>query len=161
MGSTSQLLLQMEERKINLDYVAGFVDGEGCLIIRIQKCSNNRPGTDYLLYFSISNLNKEVLESIRSYLFINYDIKSSLGVMKSVLNHGECYKLVISDIKNTKLVLDLLKDKLIVKSKQCRLLLKFCNSRLNKSRWNYIQEEIDIAQEIKGLNRRGRLHGRT
>jgi intein/homing endonuclease len=51
---------------VNIQYVAGFFDGEGCLSLR--KCYNNYGELYIMPAIYITNTNKEVLDNIRTYL---------------------------------------------------------------------------------------------
>ncbi len=145
------------EYNIDLDYIIGFFDGEGC--VNASKIKNPKKGFILRPEINIRNTNKKVLVKIEDYLRsqgINGKVymHSETNIIKN-LKRGYHYRIVkLEDIfKFTCLV----KDKSQIKQRQLNLLYEFLllkNARkINKLK--YTKKEYDIFEKIRSLNRRG------
>ena len=109
---------------MNWDYIAGFIDGEGSIIIKPPR-----------IRIYISNNNKEILIAIQRFLKCGsiYKIKRTNKNWKeqfgwTICNHTHCLR-----------ILEELKDKLVVKKDKCNKAIRYIKSK----RWhgNYITKE--------------------
>lgn len=129
---------------MNDDYLAGFVDGEGC--VHIEKDKNY-----YRCRIFISNTNKNILEKIQEqYGGSLYEHK------KRITNRKTIYHLDFSGEKAQQLIKQI-KDKLIIKQTQAEL---FCLFPLNFGCGNKTPQFIkdfqeQLYNEMKTLNKRG------
>ena len=115
---------------MNWDYLAGFIDGEGSIIIKPPRVR---------LY--ISNTNKEVLEEITKFVKCGrvYEIKRKLGKWKrqygsTIANHRDCLR-----------ILEGIKGKLIVKEYLCIKAIDYINGK----RW---QGDFLSKEELQKYN---------
>jgi len=141
--------------EFELGYIAGMIDGEGCIGANIDE--RNKIVTPYII---ITNTDKKLMEWLSSILGYDFYIKKQT-------HRKTCYQIGIRRIRDIKKVLDLIKDKLIVKKEQAELMYRLCLIKLNKklvaitdkSKIKRIgngltQEEIEIYQKLKELNKR-------
>jgi len=135
--------INQELNSSELAYIAGIVDGEGCITragkhLRTSICNTDRRLIDRL---------KELLgEGVTSYLKRERSEKHKTG-----------HVLVIGRAADNKRLLELLLPFLIVKREQANLAIKFYESRFERGQSNVLnREEIDIQERIIELNRRGR-----
>lgn len=104
-----------------LSYLAGFVDGEGCLTIKVRKTNpknNWRWNYFHSPSFSITNNCYKILKQIKNIL-IYYNINSNIHLRKQGGNNLECtYKGAISLSK-------ILYPYLVIKKQQAKVLILF------------------------------------
>lgn len=140
---------------MNDDYLAGFIDGEGCF--HIGAMGNKRwDGSPYIhCVLQISNTNHKIIDEIRDY--IDYGV---VGVQTTRSNRKVAYQLQIA----SKLVLvPLLKrliPKLRIKRANAELMLEFLSGvRTNGNRRALPPEEYLRREHLmlrsRELNRRG------
>jgi len=104
---------------ITLEYIAGFVDGEGTFTIRTSRLNFYRP------VFAICNTNKQVIEDIRRY----FSIPGKISLMHH--NHPKfltAYQISTSDISLCKSIALLLEPYLTVKKEQAQIITRFPKS---------------------------------
>ncbi|MEK6884884.1 MAG: LAGLIDADG family homing endonuclease [Nanoarchaeota archaeon] len=134
---------------ITKEYLAGFVDGEGSISCYKRKDIRTKKGFTINTIFSITNTNKEIMQEIKQI------IKGKLFFKNNGKNAKVCYSFQIQDIKTIKEFLGIIKDKLILKKQQAELMIEYCKSRQNNKGKEYSQREIEIAETITKLNKRG------
>ena len=110
----------------DIDYLSGIIDAEGS--IYINKRQNKKRNTDrFTPWISITNTNKKIIECCCSTLK-NCDIRYYIFCRE---NRNRCrWDIIISGIKRTIKLSELLKNKLIIKNRQLDLIYEYCNSRL-------------------------------
>lgn len=141
-----------------LAYLAGIVDGEGCLTLNFKKPGpkSGRRGC-HRIVVHVSNTNKAVIEHILR-----------------VTGIGRVHPFVAETDRNRKArwqwaawsnqaieFLKLIQPWLIVKKEQCRLLIEFSKLLKNQAK-NYLSEaewqaQTAICSQIRLLNRKGIL----
>lgn len=132
-------------------YLAGFIDGEGALIISRREHINYGKSKEsryigYSIYIDIGNTNREVLEWIKSKVNFNCKIYEN----QQSGNRKLAYRIRISFYAARPLIEDI-KDLLIIKKKQAEIFLK----------WPYNKKKSDtdlreeLFQQMKILNKRG------
>lgn len=139
----------MNITEIERGYLAGFIDGEGSLLINKREHINTYKNTRYLsysIYIDIGNTNKEVLEWIRSLL----GITSKIYENKCKGNRKLAYRLRIS-YRQAKPLIEILFDNLIIKKKQAEVFLKWPPNKMR----GFGEEKEKLFQEMKILNKRG------
>lgn len=126
---------------MNLDYLAGIVDGEGTISI-----AKSGHGKGLMPYISIANTNLKLIEEISGFL-------KSIGVGFHVSkkqprksNHQVSYSLNVRYNHAIKLA-ELLRWKLVIKSEQARMLIedyKKCTPRNGK----YNKEQLEMKSKF-------------
>ncbi len=131
--------------KIDLAYLAGFVDGEGCLAINKRKHKNKfGEWIGYSAYLDLTNVNKEVMDFIKA----KFKISSKVYENQQKGNRKMAYRLRLNK-KESGAIISLIQEFLIVKRNQAIVFLDFCkNSR------DEIRREL-LWSEMKKLNHRG------
>lgn len=141
-----------------LPYIAGFMDGEGCLSVHQCGIAKKKLANGIIReYFkgwtitvSMSNANKEVLEFIQSKMggtiYTNID--------KRKPNHNINYALTFTKQESIKNLLEPLLPFLIVKGKQAKIILQYLNSRMSKNKKNgqafpYTPKEMELLKQLK------------
>ena len=140
---------------ISLDYIAGFVDGEGCITLtkRIKRRKNGRDYVEYQPVMVVSNTNKQILEEIKR------QISGSIVTHNTKALHKKSYALRLANRQCYK-AMNALKDYLIVKKPQALLILKF-KEIIDSLEYGDLQnkstiEKLDkLINEFRKLNRRG------
>ena len=138
-------------KMITKNYLAGFVDGEGSISCYKRKDIRTKKGYTINSVFSIGTTNKEIMQEIKDL------IKGKLFVKKNGLNAKVLYNVQIQDLETIRLFLESINDNLIVKKPQAELMIEYCISRQNNKGKEYSKREIQIAEKITELNRRGKV----
>jgi hypothetical protein len=137
--------------QLDLAYIAGFIDGEGCISVHMKKLK--RGSVSFATHFDIINTNLEILKWIK-------DILDCGIIEKKAKTKGwkQCYHLFFR-INEIELILPKLLEHLKVKHEQARLVLDFL--QLDRTRGNnyvdpeILQEKIIISAQLAELNTRG------
>ncbi len=119
---------------VSIDYIAGFLDGEGCFTIR--SCRTVLQGA-----ILITNTNKDVLTSINVTL-------TSLGVSGKIykvkrkkVGCKDVYNLTFQTMDSVQVLCKLLKDKLVVKTTQCKMMAKFVKMQKDREGRNLTSDD--------------------
>lgn len=127
---------------MNFDYIAAFIDGEGCFPIANTKCH-------YHPRISISQNTKYVLEEIQMFLK-RHSIKSTLYEEISKKRGNKWYNLRIQDRKSLSIFCDYLDGRMFVKSKQLLVLKRLLQIKCgHKTRGNDIEKINRIIESAK------------
>ena len=105
------------KRKLEPAYIAGFIDGEGCIMFSKQKNSHLRNTYHYVPRIIIGNTNKEILEQIKE------QYGGSIQSRKKQKGWKQGYVLDMCSRKVYNLAKDI-KDFVRIKSEQINLLLE-------------------------------------
>lgn len=155
----------MEKEKHFYAYLAGFIDGEGCITFSIGKrnkaCYANGgrlkcPKDMFYLLPSVQIVNTSlgVLEYIRSQLGYGTIFE---GIKKKKKNHKIQYGLYFNQ---QRLILRLLKNimpYLQIKGEQAKLMVEYCNRRIKEGKGRnhpYKPRDKEIALLVQDLNHR-------
>jgi len=128
-------------------YIAGFIDGEGCItFIKHMK----RDDISWEPKLEITNTDKNVLEWIaekipESSLYYQEEDRNEIWKTRHYLRINK-RKDLLSILKNVE-------PYLIVKSEQAKLMIEFLENR--KPHKSYTEREIEIAENVRTLNRKG------
>ncbi len=148
-------LEKIELKEHEWGYLAGIVDGEGCLTLK--KSGRNRQNFSALL--TISNTSLSLLKEINKMLGGLGNINQKRSYNK---NCKPVYELRFSKREILLPLLEKLQHYLKLKKKQCQLLLEFLKIRVKsnptkKAKVTYTQREIEIWKALKNINKRGRV----
>lgn len=151
-----------------LNYIAGFIDGEGCISIR--KDGTRGKNFNYFPEIIIVNTNKEVLN------WVNL-IFGDVGLMyrtkfKQHTNKKDCFRLVYNHRKAL-IVAKAILDYLIIKREQCQIIIDFYEKTLDTEKFSLTnklgtffpisKEEIErrewLFQRVHKLNLKGKNNG--
>ncbi len=103
--------------RMNWDYLAGFIDGEGSLCISY---SRNR----FTAHIDVGNTNKRVLEEIREFLVQNGVSTGFTKIVPSEKTTRQAWAIHVSG-KGIDYMLPILEPRLIIKQEQAITLMKF------------------------------------
>ncbi len=139
-------------------YVAGIIDGEGCIGLYKNKDSRVQGSWNIIKRVVIANTDKTLIKDLKGVVAgsaISCSLRSSNG-------HKPLYHLVLQD---GQLICNLLKPilpYLRIKKEQAKLMIEFCESRMyhmeeariHKKRYKkeYTQREFEIFEKFKTLN---------
>jgi len=144
-------------------YIAGFLDGEGCITFSIGKrnkscyADNGRlkcPKDMFYLLPSIQITNT----SLRTLQFMKNEIgfgKVFMRLKKKKLSDRKIYKLTFFKQKDILKILESLLPYLILKRKQAILMIEYCKHRLREGKGrnhNYSERDREIASLVQNLN---------
>jgi hypothetical protein len=144
--------------KNDLNYIAGFLDGEGCVSIRKlnmkRKCGSER--FIFAPIIEMSNTNLEVLEFIRERLGLTVNVNIHESGCRG--NRKMSYKFAIKGWRNCLHTAKMLIPYSIVKQKQLYILIKFCEGRTEKLFMNtpYEEKDYEYYNTIFKLNSHGK-----
>jgi LAGLIDADG endonuclease len=137
----------MNISKTEIAYLAGFVDGEGCLAIN-KRLHKNKIGSwiGYSAYIDLTSTNKEVMEYIRS----KFGITSNVYVSILKGNRKIAFRLRINKMQSQELI-EKMYPFLIIKKAQAEVFIQFCKFSKNEAK----REEL--WQQMALLNKRGKI----
>ena len=131
--------------KYDLAYLAGFIDGEGCLAINKRKHKNKfGEWTGYSAYLDLANVNLEVMEFIKNKFCISSKIYENQGKG----NRKMAYRLRMNKEEAQKII-SMIQEFLIVKKNQAKIFLDFCEDSKN------VEKREILWEQMKKLNHRG------
>jgi nitrogen regulatory protein PII len=145
-----------------IGYLAALIDGEGTLtiaknIFHYESEYRKRGYTTYRPMLAIANTSQELLEVARDMIGAG-KVYPPAG-KKRKASHKGTYRYILYTYEYLLPLLIEIKDYLIVKKRQCELLIEFIESRLQKGNKGvgvgYSEREIEIYEEVKRLNRKG------
>ena len=147
---------------INLDlaYIAGFLDGDGSIMILTQKKSDMK-SPYFVLTITIANTNEKVLFWLKKKIGGNLTTPKNRNIKSKIIGWKKIQMWRIREKRAENLVRQLL-PYLIIKIKQAKLALKFqryrCNLPKHGCKGRTIQELKFLKKyqdKMKSLNRRG------
>lgn len=137
---------------ITLEYIAGFVDGEGTFTISIGGYKHFHPR------FSLSNTNLDVIKEIQKYFSMGLRIHSFY------MNDNKrkvCYQLQSQNIDQVKTIARLLEPHLRQKKEQAQIIMKYprgkCknNGRISVTDHSIKNLQLKLRERIMFLNKKG------
>jgi len=133
-------------------YVAGFIDGEGTIGLYKHKDKRIESGYSISAVVKISNTDKDILIKFQK------QFGGAIKKVQSTTPNGqkEVYSLAFYNFKKIQKILQYIKNDLILKRKQAKLMLEFCQSRLKRSMQNYSKRELILLNSFPELNKRGK-----
>jgi len=131
-----------------LQYLAGFFDGEGCISIHRHQDKKTKRGYVLVPRITVANTRQEVVEWFKPFGF-------SVRRTKNGKNSKDVYRIELERLSVIQRFLQELSPFLRLKKKQADLLLEFCSSRLEDKTYCYTQRELKIRDELSELNMRG------
>jgi hypothetical protein len=137
--------------KVNTQYVAGLIDGEGTVTYLPRK--SVKGNISYALIVDVSNTNRTVLEALKA------KYGGSISVTKRAPPCKTCYTWRVQ----SRLALRVLEEVfpyLIVKKKQAEILIPHCRAKRRNAGGKrrpreFWEKERAIRQTIRSLNKRG------
>lgn len=141
----------MEENE-KLAYLAGLVDGEGCITIVKCKEKRTKQGFRFFPLVVITNSSKDLIENVRDIIGFG-----RIYFRKESSRWRKLYQLKIQDMKNIIGFLEGILPFLILKKEQAEILINFCRSRINLYRGRgrkapYTEEEFSWYEQVRKLN---------
>ena len=127
---------------ISKEYLAGFIDGEGHLGMRINK--DKRTGKfSICVKLCIVNTNEKVIEEIGK-LWNRRVIERNNGKENLKL-----YELKMENVREIKTTLEKIIDYLIVKKQKAKIMINYCTSRINNFSKRYTEDELEMVKVFK------------
>lgn len=134
-------------------YLAGFIDGEGCLTISKQNRGGHHISPEYKIKCIVNHTNLDILKVYKNI----FGGEIYIVKLKEGRNHKKQHQWIISN----KVAYDFCKKiikYLILKKKNAQLLIDFYEKRIS-NKYPIKTEELErrekILQEIRVLNKRG------
>lgn len=139
---------------IQCGYLAGMIDGEGCINYYKSKSKSSKIGYTFVARLYITNTNLEGLIAIKNMV--------GFGRMRQKTSYNDnrktAYELDFSP-RETKVILEKVYPCLIIKKSQAKLMLEFLNSCKWGGKYTLSREVLDRRHDIfflmKKLNQRG------
>ena len=135
-----------------LAYIAGFVDGDGCIGFS-QRSNKNR----YYPYLRIANTDMRILKFIKKFFGFG-SIQIANTTYRSSPNCKVCYYYQTTNQKATKII-TAIEPYLLLKKKQANLVIKFQSKVKNYGYWNKNSKLFDWQEgyykKIRKLNKKG------
>jgi hypothetical protein len=140
--------------EIQKAYIAGFIDGEGCITVVKNKKILSRHGFSFQVRIIITNSNLEVLETIKNYIGIG-SLRENLKWCGYKKNWKPIHRLEISSLKGKDLLREIL-PYLIVKREIAKNVINFPSRLGGKERTNdEFEKQSNALLIIRELNKRG------
>ena len=118
----------------SMEYLAGVIDGDGCLVINAQFHKKSNRAVRYRPVVSIINTNKEIIERCCSVLK-NNDIGYFITFrIAGKTTNRRRWDVVVSGVKRCEKLCNLLEENLITKKEQCSVMLNYCRYRLGNEK---------------------------
>jgi len=139
-------------------YIAGFIDGEGCIRIEKRKSSSKLYEFDFEAWVIVTNTNSQVLEELKSITGVGI-----IYIYKKLPKSGNgkwrpCHRWQIVGMQ-AKDLLRAIYPYLKIKKTQTDAVLNFpCSVKLGGHKMRNLQfynEQMQVFLQIKDLNRRG------
>ena len=136
----------------NLAYIAGFIDGEGCIGLSSRRKGSKR----HYIYLRVANTNRKVLDYMKKYFQVG-SIQVANTTWKRPNNKVAYYYQVVC--RKAVTILKLLIPFLKLKQKQAKLAIKFqskiaylgyYNKNSKLFNWQY-----QFYKKMRSLNKRG------
>ena len=140
---------------INWSYIAGFLDGEGSLTITKHKRSSSK--TRLVSRIDFYNSNEKVIKKIQKFLE-KYEINCKIYKRQLDKKWKFVFSLKILRLEDQFRLLEYIKNKLIVKTEQYKVLFNFLKIRINKIKkkeYDFSEEEFKLQEKIHHMNGRG------
>lgn len=135
----------MDDQQANRDlgWLAGILDGEGSIILGLQKRKNNQ--NQYYHRICFYNSDDEIINKVVRILDSN-EVKCYVSERQFYgnLSKKKGFTVLVSSYKDTLKLLDLIKEDLVCKKARAELLTRFCNVRLKHINKPPTDEEADI-----------------
>jgi len=151
LTTLEDISIETVNRTPSTEYVAGILDGEGSVCL--GRHFNNGSGKKCLMltpYITLHNTDRKMLEFCKT--TIGGEIYLS---RKSTETTKTKWQLSLYSSKKLSIILTRLIPSLITKRRRAVLLLEFCLSRLKRGRKGYSERDLQIYEELRGLNQRG------
>ncbi len=137
---------------ISIDYLAGFIDGEGCFNI-------SKPGA-YRGTITIGSTDKEALAIIELAL-VGYKIVAPITRRVALdSNEKDYYCLRISKVDSVHRLCKYLEGKLLIKERQRKLMSEFIKLKVGRDGKHYTEEEVEKEMPyyycMRTLNKKGK-----
>ena len=133
---------------MNDDYLAGFVDGEGCLTLTYLADRHA-----YRAYVSVSNTDETIIRKIRDYLNCGHVVR-----LPRHGNHRDAWQWTLMSKKHIVPLLERLIPKLYVKKQQAMLVMEFFRSSTPQGHHLTGDEravKTALLTTMRALNQRG------
>lgn len=147
----------IEERELKYAFLAGLLEGDGCIQISTRKSLRMKFGIEMWMYIEVSNTKRELLE----FLVENFEGRITSYQRKG--NASLSYTWRLERAKASALLLHLY-SYLIIKKKQTELAIKFQGMVSIRGRGSNIpltqkehEERVALVEKMHVLNKRGRV----
>jgi hypothetical protein len=142
--------------KISLQWLAGFVDGEGCIRVQSRKVKHGKKW--YVPEISVSNTDLKTMEEISLFLKeknIGHHLENQSLKRTTECGYKPQYRLMIAGLKRGKKFLEILSPHLVTKRQQAEVLKEFIEYRLSVPQNTPYSEKEDLwAKELSDLKKR-------
>lgn len=137
----------------SLNWLAGFIDGDGCFTInKMKRLSGGYQYQPMAHIVTGSPLAKNLISIYLDRYNVNYYLKKTLSGVKHKNNcKSKKFEFYIRSLEDCITISNLVKNKLYGKRSVCTKLIAFCNSRLNNKNKPYNEYEIGLHDHIKKL----------
>jgi len=129
---------------IQLAYLAGLIDGEGCLTITARQ----NIGLNPMLH--IGMIDKNTIDTVFNWLKAS-GVNCYRWTARRRRNHP-LHAIVVRKVVQLLPLLEALRPYLITKLKQALLLIDFCKLRVERAYKHFNSQEKEIKQKIQRLN---------
>jgi hypothetical protein len=158
--STMDNTMGNQQVKITWEWLAGFYDGEGCLML---SKSLSKGYIRYSPQVDLVNTNHVVMQAIVDFLkehgisvYVNYSKHHAKFHRDSTRRHKQRMQIRIARMANVKLFLTYIVPHLILKQANAVLLLEFVNTRATQQVKTSPRDHI-LYNELKQLTEKGEL----
>lgn len=108
---------------ISYEYLAGMIDGEGCISMYRRKCNANKNGFSYMPYLTIASSDMWFLEKLQQCFGGNIDISKHKAIINDKYVCKECHSLRFSPNEIRELLPNIIPF-LVLKKREGEILLE-------------------------------------
>lgn len=159
----------MEDIEKKIIWLAGLTDGEGTITVfhNHENVIWDKDGYERLhCIYSLANTNPIIINESQKILF-DIGVTSQIFQRKPLKeNHSIGMHLNVRKLSHIKIVIERIMPYLVGKKAQAELVLRFCNSRLNREVFHlkkknhskpFSDEEFEISKKLYELNKKGQF----
>jgi len=149
------------QKRLGIEWLAGFIDGEGSFILQVSKERRWKNGTCGIRLrprITISNTHKPTMDFIAG-LLKEFGVGHQFNVVsRKIYNpkHSQGYQISITGHKRSLKLIELLLPFLITRQRQAQLLKEFIEWRLSlpKDAWTggYANKAKEYIESLRALN---------
>ena len=138
---------------VDLAYLAGIIDGEGCITFIKHKHEHNSRGYIYEPKLEITNTNEDLIN--RCLKCMPKQATKVYQDDKRKDYYKRCWSIRLQQYDSLLSFLKQIQPYLVAKQKQADMMIQYLESKITRRYGKYTAKDIELAESIRKLNKRG------